>query len=258
MQFSKMKVKEIDTYLNELSIDHLLQMIEFLQQDSRSSVQKLAIKYQKKADRHFEEIARIKRMWRFEDDLFNDGIQYVAGVDEAGRGPLAGPVFAASVILPRGIFIEGINDSKKINEKKRDELYDIIIEKAICYEIASVDEQEIDRINIRNAAFKAMVKAVNRMKTKPQHVLVDGDDVKGLTFPYTTIIKGDSLSVSIAAASILAKVARDRYIKELDQLYPQYGFANHKGYGTKEHIEAIKLYGLTPIHRGSFTKKFVV
>ncbi len=257
MQLSKMKVKEIDTYLKELSIEHLSNTIENLQQDNRSSVQKLAIKYQNKINKHFEEIARINQMWRFENELFNNGIQYIAGVDEAGRGPLAGPVFAASVILPKGIFIEGINDSKKISEKKREELYDIIIEKAICYEIASVSEQEIDRINIRNAAFQAMGKAVNSMKTRPQHVLVDGDAVKGLTLPYTTIVKGDSLSVSIAAASILAKVSRDRYIKELDNIYPQYGFAKHKGYGTKEHIEAIKRYGLTPVHRGSFTEKIV-
>lgn len=257
MNFSTMKVKEIKTYLDKLSMEELADVLLLVKTDSRLSMQKLAEKYQKKVIKHQEEVKRIKQLYRYENMLYQKGIQYVAGVDEAGRGPLAGPVFAAAVILPPHIVIEGINDSKKLSEKKREELFDIIIEKAVSYKIVSVSEQEIDRINIKNAAYKAMVCSVEKMKVKPQHVLVDGNDIEGLAVPHTNIVKGDSLSISIAAASILAKVTRDRLIKDLDAIYPQYGFAKHKGYGTKEHIEAIRKYGICPVHRKSFTEKFI-
>ncbi|MBZ4646227.1 MAG: ribonuclease [Clostridia bacterium] len=257
MNYSNMKAKEINTYLNNLPIDELEREINILKNDMRPSVIKLVTKYSKTLDRHFKEVERIHQLSRYENELYEKGIRYIAGVDEAGRGPLAGPVFAAAVVLPPNTYIEGINDSKKLSERKREELYEIIISKALAYNITSVTEKEIDEINIRNAAHKAMLEAINSLKVRPDHALIDGDEIKGMFLPCTAIVKGDSLSISIAAASILAKVTRDRYIKKFDSIYPQYGFGKHKGYGTKEHIQAIKTYGLCPIHRKSFTSKFV-
>ena len=189
------------------------------------------------------------------DSLF--GCSLLAGVDEAGRGPLAGPVFAAAVILPEGCVMEGVNDSKKLSEKRREELFDIITEKAVAWAVASEDEKVIDEINIRNATYKAMNKAVNALSVRPEHVIIDGDAVKDMRRPHTCVIKGDAKSLSIAAASILAKVSRDRYLKELDKKYPEYQFAKHKGYGTKLHYEMIEKYGISPVHRKSFLKKIL-
>jgi len=257
MDYSKMNVKQLEAYLNTLNLEALKDELAFLNTDSRASVQKLAARYQRKIEKYRKEIERLKGMSKFENYLRSRGISYIAGVDEAGRGPLAGPVYAAAVILPPDVMIEGINDSKKLSESKREELFDIITEKAVAYSISSVSEQEIDRINIRNAAYKAMAQAVAGLSISPQHILIDGDAVKGINKPYTCIVSGDSLSISVAAASILAKVSRDRYIKQLDREYPVYGFAKHKGYGTAEHIEAIKKYGICPVHRKSFTLKFL-
>lgn len=257
MDYAKMKVKEIDAYFDNLEIDELSGVLDDAHRDARSSVQKLVVKYRKRIQKHFDEIERIRCLSKYENTLYQRGISYIAGVDEAGRGPLAGPVFAAAVVLPPHTFIEGINDSKKLSEKKREELYDIIIEKAVSYGIASVSEREIDSMNIRNAAHKAMIEAVRALKVQPNHVLVDGDAVKGLTMPYTAIVNGDGLSISIAAASILAKVARDRVVKKLDEVYPQYGFGKHKGYGTQAHVEAIRTYGICPVHRRSFMTKIL-
>lgn len=198
-----------------------------------------------------EELARITAMKDF--DLSHG--YYVAGVDEAGRGPLAGPVFAAAVILPDDVLIEGINDSKKLTEKKREELYDIIIEKALAYSIYSVDEKRIDEINILQATFEAMRGAVSQLEKKPQYVLIDGDKSPGIEIPHKTVIKGDSKSMAVAAASILAKVSRDRYIVKMGEKYPGYGFEKHKGYGTKAHYDAISELGISPIHRKSFLRK---
>ncbi len=189
------------------------------------------------------------------DALF--GYEHLAGVDEAGRGPLAGPVFAAAVILPPDLVIEGVNDSKKLSEKKRDELFEIIKEKAVAWAVASCDEKEIDEINIRNATYKAMNKAVDLLKVRPEYVIVDGDAVTNMEIPHMCVIKGDAKSRSIAAASILAKVSRDRYLKELDEKYPQYQFAKHKGYGTKLHTEMILKYGPSSVHRMSFLKNIL-
>ncbi len=189
------------------------------------------------------------------DSLF--GCSFLAGVDEAGRGPLAGPVFAAAVILPEGCVIEGVNDSKKLSEKKREELFDIITKKALAWAVASEDEKVIDEINIRNATYKAMNKAVDMLKIRPEHVIIDGDAVTNMTLPHTCVIKGDAKSLRIASASILAKVSRDRYLKELDEKYPEYMFAKHKGYGTKLHYEMIEKYGISPVHRRSFLKKIL-
>ena len=185
------------------------------------------------------------------------GTLYVAGVDEAGRGPLAGCVYTAAVILPEGTVIEGINDSKKLSEKKREELFDVIISTATAYSITPVSAEEIDKINIRNATYKAMNMSVNSLAVPARFVLVDGDAITGMTIPHQTVIKGDAKSQSISAASILAKVSRDRYMQELDKKYPEYGFAQNKGYGTAAHIEAIKKYGPCPEHRRSFIKNFM-
>lgn len=180
----------------------------------------------------------------------------VCGVDEAGRGPLAGPVCAAAVILPPDLQIPGLNDSKKLTDKKRQELFEIITAEAVSYGIALVGEAEIDEINILQATFRAMEQAVARMDVQPDIVLVDGNREPKMGYPVKTVVKGDSLSASIAAASILAKVTRDRLMEQLDETYPQYGFAVHKGYGTKRHYAALREFGPCPIHRMTFLKKF--
>lgn len=186
------------------------------------------------------------------------GHSVICGIDEAGRGPLAGPVCAAAVILPEGCVIEGVNDSKKLSEKKREELFDVITETALDYSIAFADEREIDEFNILNATFIAMRRAVQGLKTVPSLALIDGNKTPGLDgIEQWAIVKGDAKSANIAAASILAKVSRDRVLRELDKEYPQYEFARHKGYGTKLHYEKLREYGISPVHRRSFLKKFL-
>ena len=193
----------------------------------------------------------------FENEFYDKGYAVVAGTDEAGRGPLCGDVFAAAVILPRDLYIEGLNDSKKISEKKREKLYDVIINEALSYGIACASVEEIDQLNILNAAQLAMRRAVAMLGPCPDMVLVDGNIARDFTMDTRTIIGGDARSCSIAAASILAKVTRDRMCLEWDQAYPQYGIAGHKGYATKAHIEALKKYGPCPIHRKSFLSKIL-
>ena len=196
-------------------------------------------------------------LWYYEHAAQEQGFELICGVDEAGRGPLAGPVCAAAVILPPDLEIEGLNDSKKLTEKKRDALYDIITEKAVAYGIAMATEQEIDEINILQATFLAMRRAVEQLSVRPSFVLVDGNREPDLgDLPLKTVVKGDSLSANIAAASILAKVTRDRYMVQMDARYPEYGFGVHKGYGTQKHYEALREYDACPIHRRSFLKKF--
>lgn len=191
-------------------------------------------------------------LW-IEKDLYSKGMTYVAGVDEAGRGPLAGRVYAAAVVLPRDIkFTCRVDDSKKLSEKRRDEAYDEIIEKALAYSVCYADESEIDTINILAATHLAMNRAVTTLTLQPNYVLIDGNSISGMMIPHETVVKGDSKSLSIAAASILAKVTRDRYIVEMAKTYPQYGFEKHKGYGTKEHLEKIREFGPCPIHRKTF------
>lgn len=193
--------------------------------------------------------------YEFEKQAISDGFISVCGVDEAGRGPLAGPVCAAAVILPLDCEIEGLNDSKKLSEKKRDTLYDIIKEKAVAYSIAMVDEKTIDEINILQATFKAMREAVNGLPVKPDLALIDGNQKPQSGIEERTVVKGDAKSMSIAAASVLAKVTRDRFMLELDEKYPEYQFKKHKGYGTKLHYEALEKYGVSPVHRVTFLKK---
>lgn len=195
--------------------------------------------------------------YEFENKAHAEGYKIVCGVDEAGRGPLAGPVYAAAVILPDGLENLGINDSKKLSEKKREELFDVICEKAVAYGIGTASETEIDEINILNAAFLAMKRAVEAMGIEPDLVLVDGNRKPQTGYEEITLVKGDSKSISIAAASILAKVSRDRYMKELAEKYPEYKFEQHKGYGTKLHYEMIEKHGILPDHRRSFLKKLL-
>ena len=195
-------------------------------------------------------------MWKIEQSHFDRGVQIICGVDEAGRGPLAGPVCAAAVILPANAEIPGLNDSKKLSDKKRRELYPIIKEKAIAYGIAFADHKEIDEINILQATYLAMERAISHLSVKPELALIDGNRAKDFGIPVETVIHGDSLSASIAAASVLAKVTRDDYMLEMANTYPGYDFEIHKGYGTKAHYAALTKLGASPIHRMSFLKKF--
>ena len=195
-------------------------------------------------------------MWQIEDSFYAQGYQVICGVDEAGRGPLAGPVCAAAVILPKHLEIPGLTDSKKLTDKKRRELFPLIQEQAVAYGIGLASQEEIDEINILQATFLAMERALSQLNVRPDMVLIDGNRERDFGVPVQTVIKGDSLSANIAAASILAKVTRDNLMMELAQQYPQYGFEIHKGYGTKAHYEALRQYGASPIHRRSFLKKF--
>ena len=194
-------------------------------------------------------------MWEIEQSYFEQGFKIVCGVDEAGRGPLAGPVCAAAVILPPNADIPGLNDSKKLSDKRRRELYPVIMEKAVAYGIGFADHKEIDEINILQATFLAMQRALAQLSVKPELALIDGNREKDFGIPVKTVIHGDSLSASIAAASILAKVTRDDLMLKMAEEYPQYGFEIHKGYGTKAHYQALAEHGPCPIHRMSFLKK---
>lgn len=215
-----------------------------------------------------KELERLKEIKKIEEELYLKGITSIAGIDEAGRGPLAGPVVVASVIMPRESMIEGVNDSKKVSEKKREKLYDEIIDNSIAYGVGIISQDEIDRINILNATKEGLTMAIKEMEKnlqernrgfeKPEIILVDAlTKIDTDHIPYRSIIKGDAKSYSIAAASIIAKVTRDRIMRQWDEVYPVYGFAKHKGYGTANHIAAIKEYGLCPLHRRSFVKNIV-
>lgn len=205
-----------------------------------------------------KELERLTKLKEIEKDLYDKGFKNICGIDEAGRGPLAGPVVVAGVIMPQDSMIEGINDSKKVSEKKREKLYDLIIEEAISYSIAIIGHDVIDDINILNATKSGVTKVVDELDLKPDLIIVDAlTHINTRGIPYEPIIKGDAKCYNIAAASILAKVTRDRIMREWDEVYPQYGFISHKGYGTAKHIAAIKEYGLCPIHRKTFTKNFV-
>jgi len=196
--------------------------------------------------------------YTYEKEIISNGVTYVCGVDEAGRGPLAGPVYAAAVILAPDTEIEGLNDSKKLSEKKREALFDVIKEKAVAYCIASASHEEIDEYNILNATFIAMNRAIEGLSVKAEHALIDGNkEPRGAKIPCTPIVKGDAKSMSIAAASILAKVSRDRVMEEMDAMYPQYNFKKHKGYPTDLHRDLVKEYGPSPVHRRTFLTKIL-
>lgn len=195
-------------------------------------------------------------MWEIENSIHSEGYEIICGVDEAGRGPLAGPVCAAAVILPMGLEIPGLTDSKKLTDKKRRELFPVIKEQAIAYGIGLASHEEIDEINILQATYLAMERALAQLSVKPDIALIDGNRAKDFGLPVRTVVKGDSLSMNIAAASILAKVTRDDLMLELAEQYPEYGFEVHKGYGTKAHYEALRAHGASEIHRKTFLKKF--
>ena len=215
-----------------------------------------------------KELLRLQEIQKIERELYQKGVKSICGIDEAGRGPLAGPVVVASVIMPEDSMIEGVNDSKKVSEKKREKLYEQIIEEAVAYGVGIIDQNEIDRINILNATKEGLtfcikelekdLKEKNRGIEKPEIILVDAlTKIDTDHIPYQSIIKGDAKSYSIAAASIIAKVTRDRIMRQWDEVYPEYGFAKHKGYGTAMHISAIKQYGICPLHRKTFVKNFI-
>lgn len=205
-----------------------------------------------------QENERLNKLKEFEKNLYDTGIKYIVGIDEAGRGPLAGPVVVGAVILKPDSFIEGVNDSKKVSEKKREILYEKITEEAIDWSVGIVNQEEIDEINILNATKKALKMAIMNLKVKPDRIVVDAlENMDTCGIPYTSIIKGDAKVYSISAASIIAKVTRDRIMREYDEIYPEYGFAGHKGYGTAKHIQAIKEFGPCLLHRKSFIKNFI-
>lgn len=249
----KMSIKEIKTIADTLPREKIPQLIELLIQDRRSGVQKIALSLSSRFEVLRREEDRLRKMFVFEEDCYRNGAIRVGGVDEAGRGPLAGPVCAACVIFLKNPMIEGINDSKKLSPKQREQLFEQITEKADAYGIAMADATEIDEMNILEATMLSMRRAVDSCNGRPDFLLVDGNQkIRRLSLAQKTLVGGDSLSLSVACASILAKVSRDRLMEEFAQIYPQYGFEKHKGYGTKEHREALNKYGPSPIHRKSF------
>ncbi len=253
----RMNVKEINKIIRKVEIDEYMKYIELLRNDERKSVQKIALKLAKTLDDRRKEEKRLEEIRIYEKEGYKKGYTYIGGVDEAGRGPLAGPVVASVVVFDEKTIIYGVNDSKKLSPQKREELFAIIKEKALDYGIGIVNNEEIDEFNILNATHMAMKKAINNLKNKPDYLLIDATKIPNINITQNPIIKGDSKSISIAAASILAKVTRDKIMEEYNEIYPEYGFLKHKGYGTQEHYDAIKAYGITPIHRKSFLKSIL-
>lgn len=246
MNIAELSIKQIEALFASGEITD--EIVEALRKDSRAAAGRLVKRY----ERQQKEIQRIEAMYRYEKEARNEGHSNIAGVDEAGRGPLAGPVSVAAVILPDGLIIPKINDSKKLSEKVRNELYDEIMAKAISVRQVFVDERTIDRVNILQATMNGMYEAIFALDPQPDKVLLDAVRLENLPMASLSLIKGDAKSATIAAASVIAKVARDRLMDEYDRKYPEYGFCEHKGYGTASHIEAIKKYGPCPIHRRSF------
>ncbi len=245
MNIEKLSIKQIKDLMVKECNEELLTAIK---NDARKGVQTIYKSYQQE----MKERQRVADLYTFENECRANGYKLIAGVDEVGRGPLAGPVVVASVILPENFFIEKINDSKKLSEATREKIYDIIMENAIAVNRAIIDEKTIDRVNIYQAAMNGMYEAIYGLNPKPDAVLIDAMPLESLDIYHQSIIKGDAKSASIAAASIVAKVERDRMMNEFDKIYPQYGFAKNKGYGTSEHLEALRKYGPCEIHRKSF------
>lgn len=249
------RISEIKTELEQADRVSRIRLLEQYQADGRAGVASLIRKYRRKTEQEEQERIRLEQMRAFEHEYEHLG--YVCGIDEAGRGPLAGPVVAGAVILPKDCEIFYLNDSKQLSEKKRELLYDEIMEKAVAAGIGIVGPERIDEINILQATYEAMRQAVAKLDITPQILLNDAVTIPEVVIPQVPIIRGDAKSVSIAAASILAKVTRDRMMREYDSVFPEYGFAGHKGYGSAAHIEAIRKYGPCAIHRRSFLKNFV-
>ncbi len=250
-------LKEIKQELSTLDSTQLKQMFNLYADDSRVSVHQLIENLKKKIEKEEIEKKRIEYILKYEKECYEKGNQYIVGIDEVGRGPLAGPVLVGAVILPKDCRILGVKDSKKLSENKREELDIKIREVAIDISTCSVDVDTIDKINILQATYKAMKEAILQLKIKPDTILVDALKIPNIDIEQVSIIAGDNKSLSIGAASIVAKVERDKIMIEAHKLYPQYGFDRNKGYGTQEHIKAIKKYGLCPIHRKTFVKNFI-
>jgi ribonuclease HII len=249
------KISEIKSILQAASDTELPAFINAYEKDVRPGVKVLVEKALKRQAAYEKELSRTEKMKEYEKKYAS--FSYICGIDEVGRGPLAGPVVAGAVILPKDCDILYLNDSKQLSEKKREELYALIMEKALATGLGVVVPERIDEINILQATYEAMRQAIGKLKHKPQLLLNDAVTIPGVSIKQVPIIKGDAKSISIAAASIIAKVTRDRMMVEYDRTYPQYGFASNKGYGAKAHIEAIKKFGPTPIHRRSFIGNFV-
>ena len=247
---SKLKINEIKKLLQEENIAE--EFLEELKQDNRAGVKKLLANFYNKK----KEEERLKNEYAeklvYENKLYNDGYEFVCGVDEVGRGPLAGPVVAACVILKKDSYFAGLNDSKKLSKNKREQLFQKIVKEALSYAVVSVDNREIEKHNIYNATKIAMLKAIKKLKIKPDFILIDAMPLDTKEIKNLSIIKGDTKSISIAAASVIAKVYRDKYMCEMAKIYPNYDFENNAGYGTKKHLEALEKYGITPIHRRDF------
>ena len=250
-------ISEIKEILGNCSMEELPEQMKQFEEDSRKGVQTALASFRKKYEKHQQELARLEEILTYERGLWEAGYDLVAGIDEVGRGPLAGPVVAAAVILPKECKIEGVNDSKKLSAKKREELYDIILERAVSYGIGVVSNERIDEINILQATYEAMREALSQLKPKAEYILADAVTIPMVSTPQRGIIKGDAKSMSIGAASIVAKVYRDRMMEAYEEVYPGYGFASNKGYGAAEHIEGIRKQGITPIHRKTFVKNFL-
>ena len=250
-----LSVKEIDDNLKQVPMNALRAALDPFRSDPRAGVQKLVEKHERRIEAYQAELERLDRMMTYERKYADYGI--ICGIDEAGRGPLAGPVCAAAVILPKDHPILYVNDSKQLSAKKREELYDVIVREAVSYGVSLIGEKAIDRINILQADYEAMRQAVSKLSAEPGLCLNDAVHIPDLPIRQVSIVHGDARSLSIAAASIIAKVTRDRIMERYDQLYPEYGFAKHKGYGTAGHIQAIRDYGPCPIHRMSFIHSFV-
>lgn len=251
----EIKISDIKKEFTDADINQLIHIIEKYRNDNRVGVIKLIQKYEKEIDKLQKEIERTEKMKLYENKY--QEYPYICGIDEVGRGPLAGPVVACAVILPKDCNILYINDSKQLSEKKREELYDEIMEQAVAVGVGSVPPNRIDEINILQATFEAMRQAINNLSVKPDILLNDAVTIPQVDVKQVPIIKGDAKSMSIAAASIIAKVTRDRLMVAYDKIFPQYGFASNKGYGSKEHIDALKKYGPSLIHRTSFIKNFI-
>lgn len=250
-------IKNIFKSINDNDVISLEKFISEYNTDERAGVQSIVTQAQKKIIAYNNEVERSKKMLAFENKYKEMGYEYICGIDEVGRGPLAGPVVTCAVILPVDEMILGLNDSKQLSKKKREELYDIIIEKAVCYSIGINSPERIDEINILQATYEAMRMSINNMKVKPDLLLNDAVKIPEVDIHQVPIIKGDTLSASIAAASIVAKVTRDRMMQEYDKLYPGYDFASNVGYGAVKHIEALKTNGPCAIHRKTFIKNFI-
>ena len=251
-----LKIADIKLELDNCIITDYDTFIKKYSNDDRAGVIKIVNTAIKKKNAYEYELIRLKEITEYENKYYNLGYELIGGIDEVGRGPYAGPVVTACVILPKDCNIMGINDSKKLSLKKREQLFDIIQSKAIAIGIGMADCYEIDELNINNATFKAMRTAIDNMKVKPEQLLVDAVKIPDINIPQESIIKGDAKSISIGAASIIAKVIRDRLMIKYSDVYPEYGFDKNVGYGTREHEDAIKKFGLCDIHRRSFTRKF--